>query len=353
MGSKSRGSRLRPESSWYLLGRSLSVRTKEDSHFSEVGLKREAYSPGASLNLRGVEETVPAASTDRYGFDDLRRFAAALGSACGLAELRALAMASHLLWFDAAGASTLGIETLPVWLETLECGQIDPKAEGRVERQRSAVTVFDGQNGFPPLILERAAELAVEAARETTVGMVRVDHLGPMSSAAAVTAGIALGPTAGLVFGPNRLWSMGLPSEFGLPVVVDSGLATAGVAGRTTGIRATAEPPRPSRRAGSSPAVDLLEVLRIGTEVFMPGDGWLVIAATVGVLEPLTAFHQRVASVSDGLDEAPGRLLPVPWDAHRREARARGIAVAPLAWNSLKEWAQRLAVEAPGPITSQ
>ena len=216
------------------------------------------------------------------------------------------------------------------------------------------MTILDGQNGFPPLILERAAELAVEAVRETTVGMVRVDHLGPMSSAAAVTAAIALGPTAGLVFGPDRSWSMGLPSELGLPVVVDSGLATAGVAGRTTGTRATAEPPtRPSRRAGSTPAVDLLEVLRIGTEVFMPGDGWLVIAATVGVLEPLSAFHQRVAIVSDGLDEVPGRLLPVPWEAHRREARARGIAVASPAWNSLKEWAGRLAVEIPGPIASR
>ncbi len=296
---------------------------------------------------------MPAASTDRYGFDDLRRFAAALGSACGLAQLRALALASHLLWFDAAGATTLGIGSLPAWLDILERGQIDAKAEGRVAGQRSAVTILDGQNGLPPLILERAAELAVETARETTVGLVRVDRLGPMSSAAAVASGIALGPMAGLIFGPNRLWSMGLPSESGLPVVVDSGLSSTVVAGKSMGARSAGDSPKPSRRAGTAPAVDLLEVLRIGTEVFMPGDGWLVVAASVGVLQPLTAFHQRVASVSDGLDEVPGRLLPIPWDARRREALAHGIPVESPAWSSLKDWAQRLSVEIPGPIASR
>ncbi len=69
---------------------------------------------------------------DRYGFDDLRRFAAALGTACGLVPLRALALASHLLWFDAAGAASLGIASLPDWLEAIERGQLDPRTIGRV-----------------------------------------------------------------------------------------------------------------------------------------------------------------------------------------------------------------------------
>ena len=49
----------------------------------------------------------------RYRLDDLRRFAAALGAASGLVPLRALALASHLFWFDAAGAAIFGIGTLP------------------------------------------------------------------------------------------------------------------------------------------------------------------------------------------------------------------------------------------------
>jgi LDH2 family malate/lactate/ureidoglycolate dehydrogenase len=199
---------------------------------------------------------------------------------------------------------------------------------------------------LPPLIMERAAELAVETARETAVGLVRVDHLGPIESAAAVAAGIALGPMAGLVLGPNRLWSMGLPSEAGLPVVVDSGMAGAGK---------PADSPKPSasRRSGAAAALDLLDGLWLGTEVLIPGGGWLVVAISVAAVESLAAFHQRVAAACDGLDEAPGRLLPDPWDARRRAALVRGIAIALPAWKSLSQWAQRLAVEIPGPLARQ
>jgi LDH2 family malate/lactate/ureidoglycolate dehydrogenase len=264
-------------------------------------------------------------------------------------------MASHLLWFDAAGAATLGIASLPAWLEAIEGGQVNPKAVGRVVGQRSALAIFDGENGLPHLILERAAELAVETARETAVGLVRVDHVGPIASTAAVVAGIALGPMAGLVLGPNRLWSMGLPSEAGLPVVVDSGLATATPAGKPGGVRTPAESPKPtaSRRTGSASAIDLLDGLRLGTEVLIPAGGWLVAAVSVAAVEPLAAFHQRVAAAWYGLDEAPDRLLPDAWDARRREARVRGIAIALPAWKSLNQWAHRHAVEVPGPLAPQ
>jgi LDH2 family malate/lactate/ureidoglycolate dehydrogenase len=201
------------------------------------------------------------------------------------------------------------------------------------------------------LILERAAELAVETARETAVGLVRVDRVGPIGSTAAVAAGVALGPMASLVLGPNRMWSMGLPSEAGLPVVVDSGLASA----RSVGNRTPADPPKPTtaRRTGSVSAIDLLDGLRLSTEVLIPTGGWLVAAVSVAALEPLTAFHQRVTAAWSGLDESPGRLLPDAWDARRREARVRGIAIASPAWKSLNQWAQRLAVAVPGPLAPE
>ena len=226
---------------------------------------------------------------------------------------------------------------------------MNPMAEGRVVGQRSALAVFDGENGLPPLLLERAAELAVETARETAVGLVRVDHVGPNRSAASVAAGIALGPMAGLVLGPNRLWSMGLPSEAGLPVVVDSGLAADRARVPATR-RADSARPSASRRAGSGSAIDLFDGLRLATEVLIPAGGWLVAAVSVAAVEPLSRFHQRVAAAWDGLDEAPGQLLPDAWDARRREVFVRGIAIALPAWKSLNQWAQRLAVEVPGPL---
>jgi LDH2 family malate/lactate/ureidoglycolate dehydrogenase len=296
------------------------------------------------VSRNGVEESVAAAIIHRFRYDDLRRFAAALGSAIGLAPTRALALASHLLWFDTAGAATLGIATLPLWLEAIDAGRVDREALGRVTGERAALAHFDGQNGLPPLLLERAAELAVEKARETAVGVVRIAQVGVVRSAAAVTASMALGPTAGLVLGPSRLWSMALPSDAGLPVVFDSGLANARATGKTGAANS------PGELATPLDLGSFAESLLLGAEVLLTEDGWLVAAVSVPAAEPLSTFHERVATTLKGLTETPGRLLPAEWDLHRREAREQGLALTPTAWKSLNPWAHRLAVEMPTPL---
>jgi LDH2 family malate/lactate/ureidoglycolate dehydrogenase len=295
---------------------------------------------------------VTIAASSRFGFDDLRRFATALGTGCGLTPSQALALASHLLWYDGAGAAGLGIASLTEWLESVVKGQVDPKSIGRLAGERPASTIFDGQNGLPPLILERAAEVAVEKARETAVGLVRVDHLRPVPSAAAVAAGIALGPVAGLILGPSQLCSMALPSEAGLPVVIDSGLARAVDAGKL-------HPNRPSGRAAKRPLArirgpvtgfDRAEFFGIGSEVFRPPDSWIIAAVSVIAWEPLLAFQERLAAALPDEDEAPGWLIPRAWDARRRAAHEEGIAVPAPAWKSLNQWARRLDIEIPAPL---
>jgi LDH2 family malate/lactate/ureidoglycolate dehydrogenase len=293
---------------------------------------------------------VSAGTIHRYPWDDLRRFAAALGGAVGLVPARALTLASHLLWFDAAGVARWGIATLPDWLEAMVGGHVDVQALGQVQSERSALVMFDGQNGIAPLLLERAAELAVEKARETALGLVRVTRVAAVPSVAAVTAGIALGPMAGVVVGPNQLWGMGLPSGTGLPLVIDSALAGAPEAGKlaTRPPHHDASQPGTSRRDPSA----LLETLGIATDVLLPDQGWLVAAVSVPALEPLTTFHARVAAALSERTEAPGRLLPQTWDAHRRAARAQGVPLAAPAWKSLADWARRLAVDLPRPVSA-
>jgi LDH2 family malate/lactate/ureidoglycolate dehydrogenase len=275
-----------------------------------------------------------------YDLEGLRRFAAAMGTRCGLAAPRARALASHLLWYDAAGAASLGIASLPGWLEAIESGRVDVRATGRVVGERSSMAIFDGENGLPPVLLERAAELAVEKARETAVGWVRVDRVGPLGSAAAVSASIALGPMAGLVLGPDRLWSMAMPSEAGLPFLTDSGLAAAGNAAKAAA----------TRRAGTVPALDRLEDFRLAAEVLVPTCGWLVAAIAVAALEPLAAVHERVGRAIADLDDGPGLLRPLAWEARRRDAHAHGVPIAAPAWKALGDWAQRLVIERPSPL---
>jgi LDH2 family malate/lactate/ureidoglycolate dehydrogenase len=304
---------------------------------------------------------VAGAVIHRYGFDELRRFAAGIAGATGLAPARALALASHLLWFDAAGAPSLGIATLSSWLEAIDAGRVDPLAVGRVVSERTTLALLDGENGPPPLILERAAELAVEKAREAAVGLVKVVGVGPIRSSAPIAAGIAIGPMAGWVLGPDRCWSMALPTSGGLPLVVDSGLPTptaeasgGGKPGTTeaSGRRAT-EPPKTasSHREGPVPVSPLLEGFWLGTEVLVPEGGWLVAAVSINAMEPLSAFHDRVAAGRERL-AAAGRagLLPEEWEAHRRRAQQQGVMVDPAAWKSLVHRAHRLNIDVPRPI---
>ncbi len=276
-----------------------------------------------------------AAVSHRYGFDELRRFAAAIGTAAGLAPPRSLALASHLLWFDAAGAPSLGIATLPTWLEAIERGDVDPRVTGRVISERTALAVFDGENGLPPLVLERAGELAVEAAREAAVGLVRVVGVGPVRSAAPVAAMIATGPTAGWVLGPDRCWSMALPSQGGLPLVVDSGLSA------------------DADDSGPIPASSLLEGFWLGIEALIAEGGWLVAAVSLPALAAPAADLERWAAGSRGMSPGPGRLLPDEWEPRRRSVRQSGVAIEPAAWKSLAHRAHRLSVETPEPLASR
>ena len=98
-----------------------------------------------------------ASRSTRYHLDALRRLASGLASNVGVPPARASSLASHLLWFDASGASSHGIATLPTLLERIARREIDPVAEGRAGTERAGTAVFDAQNGLALLALEKAA----------------------------------------------------------------------------------------------------------------------------------------------------------------------------------------------------
>ena len=262
----------------------------------------------------------------RIRLDDVRRFATELLSRLGVAAPRASAMATHLLWFDAAGASHFGIATLQRWLERIDGREFDVSAEGKVMTERNGTAVLDGQNGLPPLVLERAAGVAVEKARDAGVGLVRVAHIGPTGPAAVVAAEMAIGPIAALIVGPGPSWSLAFPSDSGLPAVYDSALIDEGTSSSAT----TAWP------EGLAPWVPLL----------VPDGGWTLLAVAVAAWEPLEAFQARVKAILGPIGEepVPGQILPAAWEARRRDVRERGVPVPAGVRRDLARWAKRLGV---------
>ncbi len=255
-----------------------------------------------------------------------------------------MALASHLLWFDAAGAGLFGIESLPSWLEAMTSGRVDPSAVGFVRGERAALALLDGENGIPPLILERAGELAVEKSRDAGVGLVRVANIAPTGSAAAVAARMAIGPVAGLVVGPAGLWSAAFPSANGLPCVVDSALSAEEAGADKKGASRTQSP-----KPGGPAVPPVWNGLASWAKMLAPEGSWLVAAVAVTNLEPLARFHERLDEWMQGMPAAKEYWAPAAWDARRREAEEHGVVIAAPVWKKLKHWSQRLAVDVPQP----
>lgn len=261
----------------------------------------------------------------RYRLDDLRRFAASLASGLGVPPARASALASHLLWFDAAGASIHGIASLPDWLDRIDRKQIDPVAEGRARLEHSGTAVFEAENGLAPLILARAAGIAAEKARDVGVGIVRVRGLGPAGPAAPAVADLAVGPFVGMIAGPGPSLALAVPMAEGLPALYDTALDLLTEGGTPPG---------------------WLEAWSPWISALSGPDGWTILALAVPALEPLTSFHDRVAGSFPGQASA-GTLLPEPWEARRREARERGVVLDDAASAALGRWSERLQVPRP------
>jgi LDH2 family malate/lactate/ureidoglycolate dehydrogenase len=238
-------------------------------------------------------------------------------------------LATHLLWFDAAGASSHGIATLATLLDRIDRQEIDPVAQGRAGSERAGTAVFDAQNGLASLALETAAGIASEKARDVGVGIVRVHNLGPAGPAAPVASDLAIGPFVAAIAGPGPSLALALPSTQGLPVVFDSAL----------------DP--------GSKAQSLDECLGVWTPWIssVAGDGgWLILALSVSSMESLASFHERVASSFLERDEQPGQLKPESWDERRREARERGVLLDEASMEGLKNWSERLQVPWPAGI---
>ena len=243
---------------------------------------------------------------------------------------RASSLATHLLWFDAAGASSHGIASLPNMLERIERNEIDPVAEGRAGSERAGTAVFDAQNGLALLALEKASGIASEKARDVGIGIVRVRNLGQAGPSSPVAADLAIGPFVAMIAGPGPSLALAMPAPGGLPVVFDSALDQEAVNGQETASFEgwmTAWSPWSSSLAGD--------------------DGWLILAFSVASMESLTSFHDRVAASFRGSNEWRGGLRPESWEARRREARERGILLDQASLDGLKGWAERLQVPWP------
>lgn len=104
----------------------------------------------------------------------------AMGKA-GLPPADAAKVAELMLEADLIGADAHGVFRLPQYVQRLKMGSINPRPAIKVDRTAPATALVDGDNGMGHLVVARAAETAIELAREcgvAWVGAVHSNHAG-------------------------------------------------------------------------------------------------------------------------------------------------------------------------------
>ncbi len=162
--------------------------------------------------------------------------------AAGMDSAKAATSATAIVASDRWGIGSHGLMRLPFYLDRLNAGGINPKAELKKVTDLPSLVVFDGDDGLGHWQLQNAAHLAAERAKingVAAVGVGRSSHCGalgiyvwPMIDAGLVGIAFSTGPAVMPPWGGNKPLLSTSPVAAGIPTnpptVVD--LATSAVA---------------------------------------------------------------------------------------------------------------------------
>jgi L-2-hydroxycarboxylate dehydrogenase (NAD+) len=134
--------------------------------------------------------TAPAAANDdipaeaiRIPASHLRAFIADVLCAVGLSADDAAKVAELTVETDLAGADAHGIFRLPHYVRRIRAGGVEPRGNITVNRTAPATALVDGGNAVGHLVMAKAADTAVELARQNGVAWVGVRNSNHAGSA--------------------------------------------------------------------------------------------------------------------------------------------------------------------------
>jgi ureidoglycolate dehydrogenase (NAD+) len=334
---------------------------------------------------------------------DLERFIIDVLKARGMTDKDATTVAEGLVWANLRGGDGHGVSRLPRYINLMNKGEIDPKAQPRVALDGAAFFLLDCGHCFGPVALMQAIALAAERAKKAGVcfGLVReATHTGAIGRYAHWLAERGL---AGIVFGTGpalmayhgaRVASlatspitMGVPSSTG-PIVLDMSSSTISngkiVQARTTGeplpegtvLDKDGEPTTDARKAeillplGGPKGSGLGFMFEMFSSVLAGApiqSRWLgpekrtrhtqnsaVIAIDIATFRNMNDFMNDaddLARIIKGLPRQRGfDEILLPGERGKRtelKRRESGIPIPPKLWEELGQVANTLSVELP------
>jgi LDH2 family malate/lactate/ureidoglycolate dehydrogenase len=128
------------------------------------------------------ETAKPATDHPRVGISKLAAFITRALTSSGIPPEDATQVAALMAESDARGGDAHGVFRLPQYVKQIQSGGINARPYIRIVSDRAGAALVDGDNGLGHLVMKRAAELAIEKAREYGVGWVGTrhsNHAGP------------------------------------------------------------------------------------------------------------------------------------------------------------------------------
>ena len=336
----------------------------------------------------------------RFSATRLRQIARKLFEAAGTPLEIAETVADILVNANLAGHDSHGVQFVPLYLDRIEKGGIDPGASPQVIQETASTMLVDGHNGFGHYMSRQAMVWAIDKTKQSAVCCVSFQnstHIGRVGEyaeqaakagcIAVITSGAAVGAGGGQMapfggargaLGTNPI-GVGVPSGDDAPFIID--FATSVIAGGKIMVAHSKNADLP---AGSivdkhgQPSVKTADFYDGG--YLLPGGGHKGYALAllfsllgglaghfdqertsmggmfmqvidVAAFTPLEAYQQNVRALLDGLKTTPPApgfdevLVPGDFEHRsRRQRLAEGIDVPESTYRKIEEWADTLNV---------
>jgi LDH2 family malate/lactate/ureidoglycolate dehydrogenase len=134
------------------------------------------------MTLQSRAQKTSTAEVARIAAASLAAFAQRILCAAGIPATDAETVAQLMVEADLRGSDTHGVIRLPLYVRRLKAGGITTRPNIRIVQERKASALVDGDNGMGHLVMDFAAQTAIEKAKHCGVGWVGArmsNHAGP------------------------------------------------------------------------------------------------------------------------------------------------------------------------------
>jgi LDH2 family malate/lactate/ureidoglycolate dehydrogenase len=104
----------------------------------------------------------------------LRRFVAGIFEAKDMSPAHAATVAEVLVWANLRGTDSHGVSRVPRYLEMIEAGDLNPKAEPKTRNESAASVLIDADRAAGPVAMSVAMAAATDRAKAAGIGLALV-----------------------------------------------------------------------------------------------------------------------------------------------------------------------------------